>query len=336
MSTKERILKILVERNGVAVSGEKLAGECGVSRAAIWKAVKALRQEGFTIEGTQNGGYTLIQNLQDDVLSQEMLKYMLGQSFPEFADCRIECFDALDSTNTYAKKLLLEPGKNLHQTIITAGTQTAGRGRIGRTFESPAGTGVYVSLIITPEGGITKPALITTFAAVAVCRAIKNVYGVQTYIKWINDIYVQNNGELKKAVGILTEGITNFETGQIESAVIGIGVNLSPSEQIKKSAAGSFAGYVTDGTSGIPRCRFIAEIAGQVFNILNEPVTKVIKEYKNQLFLIGKKLTIHPLIGDYKTAYTATAIGSDEEAGLIVQLPDGTKKTLSSGEVTLH
>ena len=336
MSTKKRVLEILTSQKAASVSGEVLATECGVSRAAIWKAVKTLRQEGFTIEGTQNGGYSLIQNIQEDVLSQEMLKYTLGQTFPEYADCHIECFRSLDSTNTYAKKLLLEPDKNLHHTIITAEAQTAGRGRIGRTFESPAGTGVYVSLIITPEGGITKPALITTFAAVAVCRAIKNVYGVQTYIKWINDIYVKNNGELKKCTGILTEGITNFETGQIESAVIGIGVNLSPSEQIKKSTAGNIAGYITDGTSGIPRCRFIAEITGQVFNILNEPVAKVINEYKSQLFLIGKTLTVHPLIGDDKTAYTATAIDIDEEAGLIVKLPDGTEKTLSSGEVTLH
>ena len=340
MSTKQRVLEILTSRKTTPVSGEVLATECGVSRAAIWKAVKTLRQDGFTIEGTQNGGYTLIQNFQDDVLSKEMLTYMLGQTFPEYADSHIECFDVLDSTNTYAKKLLLEPGKNFHHTIITAEAQTAGRGRIGRTFESPAGTGVYVSLIVTPQGGITQPALITAWTAVAVCRAIKKLYGVETWIKWINDIYVQNNGALKKCTGILTEGITNFETGQIESAVIGIGVNISPSEKIKKSEAGAVAGYLSvaagDGSTLPSRCRFIAEIAGQVFKILDEPAAKVIAEYKKMLFLIGKTITVHPLIGDDKTAYTATAINVDKNAGLVVRLKDGSKRTLNSGEVTLH
>lgn len=340
MTTKQKVFKILTENKSSYISGEKLAAECGVSRAAIWKAVKALREDGFVIEGTQNGGYSLLDDSQGEIFSLEMLKVLLGQAYPEYADCHIECFGTLDSTNTYAKKLLLQPGKNFHHTIITAETQTAGRGRIGRSFESPAGTGVYVSLIVTPQGGITQPALITAWTAVAVCRAIKKLYGVETYIKWINDIYVQNGGALKKCTGILTEGITNFETGQIESAVIGIGVNISPSEQINKSEAGTVAGYLAEAAESgktLPsRCRFIAEIAGQVFKIFDEPAAKVIAEYKKMMFLIGKTITVHPLIGDDKTAYTATAINVDKNAGLVVKLEDGSKRTLNSGEVTLH
>ena len=345
MTTKQKVLQILTENKGSFISGEKLAQECGVSRAAIWKAVKAIRDEGFVIEGSNNNGYTLTDNQTNDVLSQSVLEYTLGQNFPEFAQSHIECFKSIDSTNTYAKKLSAQDPSKYHHTIIVAESQTAGRGRIGRTFESPAGTGIYVSLIITPEGGITKPALITTFAAVAVSRSIKNVYGVKTYIKWINDIYVQNNGELKKCAGILTEGITNFETGQIESAVIGIGVNIKPSDKIKKSAAKDIAGFVTqapqidDNTSDSPatsRARFISEIAGQVFKIFDEPLQNVITEYKSMMFHTVRTLTVYPLIGDDQSAYTAKAIDVDEEAGLVVELLDGTTKTLSSGEVTLH
>ena len=339
MTTKQKVFEILTENKGSYISGEKLAQECGVSRAAIWKAVKAIRDEGFAIEGTNNNGYTLAGEQTQDILSKAGIEYALGQAFPEFAQSHIEFFKTIDSTNTYAKKLAAQDAVKNHQAIIAAETQTAGRGRIGRSFESPAGTGVYLSLVITPKGGISKPAVITASAAVAVCRVIKKLFGIQPAIKWINDIYVNNDGALKKAVGILTEGITNFETGHIESAVIGIGVNIKPNAKIKKSEAKNIAGFLTEAAVDVKvpsRARFIAEIAGQVFKILQEPLPGVIEEYKSMMFLTGKTLTVYPLIGDDKTAYEAKAIDIDEEAGLIVELKDGTRKTLSSGEVTLH
>ena len=345
MTTKQKVFEILSQNKSYYVSGEKLAQECGVSRAAIWKAVKAIRDEGFAIEGSNNNGYTLAGEQTADILSQAVLEYTLGQTYPEFAGSHIECFETIDSTNTYAKKLAAQDASKYHQAVIVAESQTAGRGRIGRSFESPAGTGVYLSLIITPKGGITQPAVITASAAVAVCRAIKKLYGVQPSIKWINDIYVQNDGELKKAVGILTEGITNFETGQIESAVIGIGVNIKPSDKIRKSEAKNIAGFVTSApriddstteTAAPSRARFISEITGQVFKILQEPLSSIIAEYKSMMFLVGRTLTVYPLIGDDKTAYEAKAIDVDENAGLVVELNDGSIRTLSSGEVTLH
>lgn len=345
MTTKQKVFQILTENKGSHVSGEKLAQTCNVSRAAIWKAIKAIRDEGFEIDGSNNKGYTLADKQTADVLSQAVLEYTLGQTYPEFAHSHIECFETIDSTNTYAKKLVAQDASKYHQAVIVAESQTAGRGRIGRNFESPAGTGVYLSLIITPKGGITQPAVITASAAVAVCRAIKKLYGVQPAIKWINDIYVQNDGHLKKAVGILTEGITNFETGLIESAVIGIGVNLKPSDKIKKSTAKDIAGFIEqapkieDNNSSSPapsRAKIIAEIAGQVFKILDQPLEDVIAEYKSLSFLIGKNLTIYPLIGDEKSVYNALALDIDQNASLVVQLPDGQKKTLNSGEVTLH
>ena len=345
MTTKQKVFELLSQNKGSYLSGEKLAQECGVSRAAIWKAVKAIREDGFVVDGTNNNGYTLSVNSGADVLSKAVLEYELGQVYPEFAGNRIECFETIDSTNTYAKKLAAQDAVKYHHAIITAETQTSGRGRIGRTFESPAGTGVYLSLIITPKGGITQPAVITVSAAVAVCRAIKKLYGVQPAIKWINDIFIQNDGVFKKAVGILTEGITNFETGLIESAVIGIGVNIKPSADIKKSMAKDIAGFLTEApriddkaqpATPPSRARFIAQIAGEVFKILDEPLADIICEYKSLMFMLGQTLTIHPIIGDDRTTYTAKAIDIDKNAGLVVELKDGTKKVLSSGEVTLH
>lgn len=369
MTTKDKVLEKLVAAGGKAVSGELLASECKVSRAAIWKAVSALRKMGCTIEGSTNGGYVLSE---EDICSPELFAQAFSDQFPEFKDCHTEWHKEIDSTNTYAKRLLSEcgnlrtlegsltpAGQKYHQAVIVAESQTAGRGRLGRSFVSPDKTGIYLSIIYAPEGGIREPALITSFAAVAVCRAIKKLYKAEPAIKWINDIFIDNGGVRKKVVGILTEGMTNFEMRRIESAIIGIGINIKPSKALQGELK-DIAGFIEDqaeatksakakdealGKAGAPdqagatqavsRCQLAAEVAGQVLKIYEEPKEKVIAEYKKLMFLIGQKLEVHPIIGDEKSVYTATAIDVDENAELVVELEDGSRKTLSSGEVSL-
>ena len=345
MTTKEKVLKMLVEAQGQAVSGEVLAAECGVSRAAVWKAVKTLRESGTSIEGTTNGGYVLGDN---DVFSSEIFSDAFSSRFPDFSECHIECFKEIDSTNTYAKRVLAESGnlrgpdgsltdagKKYHHAVIVAEKQTAGRGRLGRTFVSPEKTGIYISVIYAPQGGITNPARLTACAAVAICRAIKE-YNPQ--IKWINDIFVTG----KKVCGILAEGVANFESGMIESAVVGIGINIKKNKTAFDGELADVAGTLEDASDvQLSRAQIAAEIAGQVLKIFEEDASSeaahkaIIKEYKEASFLIGRELTVFPLIGDQKSGYKATATDIDENAGLIVTLSDGTKKTLTSGEVTL-
>ena len=331
------------------LSGEELASRCGVSRAAVWKAVKALREEGFEITGTTNGGYVLASS---DVLTTEALATTFNAAFPQFAGARIETFKEIDSTNIQAKRWLsecgslrtadgqlTEAGKIYNNAVIVAEKQTAGRGRSGRTFVSPAKTGIYLTVIYAPQGGITNPAKITAFSAVAVCRAIKKLYGIQPSIKWINDIFY--NG--KKICGILTEGTTNFETGIIEAAVIGIGVNIEENAEafggeLSKVAGGIFAreGDVHPaGGTKITRAQLAAQIAGETLQVLGEPAATVIEEYKSLSFIIGREVEVHTLIDSTQGIYKATAVDIDENAALVVQLPDGTKKTLISGEVSL-
>ena len=362
MTTKEKVLEILTNSNKetidnlcpslspnndneeLSISGELLAKECGVSRTAIWKAINNLRKEGFQIEGTTNGGYILKND--KDAFDKELFSHYFTENFPEFKNSNIECFEEIDSTNTYGKRLLAENGsfrtpdgqltdfgKKYNNSIIVAESQTAGRGRLGRTFYSPKKTGIYLSIIYGPEGGITQPAKLTAFSAVAVYRAIKKLYNVQPSIKWINDIFI--NG--KKVCGILTEGFTNFETGTIEAAIIGIGVNIEDNpecfpEDVAKIAGGILRQHETKSAG---RCQLAAEIAGQVLTILNEAPEKVMEEYKNASFIIGQEVEIHPVIGDNKKNYNAKVLDIDNEASLVVQLPDGTKKTLSSGEISL-
>ena len=340
MTTKEKVLVMLADAKGLAVSGEALAAECGVSRAAVWKAVNALREAGNSIEGTTNGGYVLSD---DDIFTPEIFSETFSARWPEYSDCHIECFKEIDSTNTYAKRLLAEGNNKYHRAIFIAEKQTAGRGRIGRTFVSPEKSGIYFSVIYSPKGGITEPARLTVCSALAVRRAIKKLYDFDVQIKWINDIFADG----KKICGIGTEGITNFETGLIESAIIGIGVNLKKDTKAFKGELGKIAGSLEEAMnkSGsapkLNRCQLAAEIIGQVLKILEEdfksPAShkKIIKEYKEASLLIGKKITVFPLIGDEKSSYKATATDIDENGGLVVTLKDGSKRALQSGEVSL-
>lgn len=376
MATKDKVLNLLIKNMNSgetnSVSGEKLAAECGVSRAAIWKAVNALRSEGIAIEGTTNGGYILCDN---DIFTTEVFRQTLKNDFPDFIESHVEIFKEIDSTNTYAKRVLSEcgnlrnsdgnlttAGKKYHRAIIAAESQTAGRGRLGRTFVSPAKTGIYLSIIYAPSGGITNPAKITAFSAVAVCRAIKELYGISCQIKWINDIYAHG----KKICGILTEGFTNFETGTIESAIIGIGINIRDNPEVFPKEVAKVAGSIEGksdnkqhDSSTVSRAQLAAHVAANLLNILEETqisteqnndseqkssdakniqsskAAAIMQEYKAASFLIGKTLTVHPIIGNSQSDYTAKAIDIDENAALVVELLDGSKKTLSSGEVSI-
>ena len=364
MSTKSTILQILSSsKGGAAVSGEELAQQCGVSRAAVWKAVNALREEGFEITGTTNGGYVLDSS---DVLTTETVSSAFNSTFPQFAGARIEAFKEIDSTNIQAKRWLSEcgslrnadgeltpAGKNYSNAVIVAEKQTAGRGRSGRTFVSPARTGIYLTVIYAPKGGITDPAKITAFSAVAVCRAIKKLYDIQPSIKWINDIFY--NG--KKICGILTEGTTNFETGIIEAAVIGIGLNIEDNAEAFGGELSKVAGGLLGGTAAreggpnteagdtrptgapstrsVTRAQLAAQIAGETLQVLSEPADQVIAEYKDLSFIIGREVEVHTLIDSAQGIYKATAVDIDQNAALVVQLPDGTRRRLISGEVSL-
>lgn len=348
MSTKEKVFEELKANKGSEVSGEHLAQLCSVSRAAIWKAVNSLRQEGYEISGATNGGYILSE--QNDIFSSQIFYDYLSENHNAYKNIHAELYKEIDSTNTQAKRILAEQGnlrdsegnlteqgKKYHKSVIMAESQTAGRGRLGRTFVSPAKTGIYLTIIYAPEGGIKAPAKVTASAAVAVCKAVEKLYGIETSIKWINDIFA--NG--KKIGGILTEGSTNFETGTIESAIIGIGINIEQNPEVFKGELSKIAGSILSENDkagkyrNSNRCKLAAEITGQLLSILDDTGLHVMDDYRKKSFLIGQEIEVHPVIGDDKSTYKATAVDIDEDAGLIVETKDGTRKTLISGEVSL-
>ena len=263
---------------------------------------------------------------------------------------RLEYFDIIDSTNSEAKRRLgavpPEEYRLFHKTVLVAGEQTAGRGRLGRKFYSPGGTGLYFSLVYA-AGSVSDPGKITAVAAVAVCRAIKSVFNVDAGIKWVNDIFVSD----KKVCGILTEGIVNPLSGAVEAAVIGIGINIYFSSKMPEELslrAGGICGSslssagdenADGGKNAEMKDRLLCRTIENLVEILDgreEAFFSAMEEYKARSTLIGKTVTVSPVIDSRERQYDAVVTGITDDAQLVVRTSDGREKTLSSGEVTLH
>ena len=194
MTTKERLFTLLEARQGSFVSGEELAETLHLSRAAVSKAMKQLRQEGYAIEAVTNRGYRL--SGECDILSAQGVRKHLNQAF------QLTNTPSVSSTNTVLRSLAEQGAPE--GTVVIAGEQTNGRGRSGRAFYSPAGSGIYLSLLLRPVNADPRQTVtLTAAAAVALCQAMEAVSGERPQIKWVNDIFL--NG--KKVSGILTEEI---------------------------------------------------------------------------------------------------------------------------------
>ena len=199
---------------GEYLSGSMLAKKLGVTRAAVWKNIRQLQAEGYKIEAVTNRGYRL--GREQDSVSEAGIRKALGELENVFT---LEMYDVLTSTNTVMK----ERADSLPEwTVIISSSQTAGRGRIGRSFYSPSDSGIYLSVLLRPALPASEATRITTAAAVAACRAIESCTAATPSIKWVNDVFV--NG--KKVCGILTEGSLNMETGGLDWAVMGIGLDV--------------------------------------------------------------------------------------------------------------
>ncbi len=362
MTTKQKVHALLTDADRGYVSGEDLAGLCGVSRTAIWKAIASLREDGCVVDAVTNRGYRITS--EPDVLdSEEIAKELKRLGTEPGVVC---AFKTIDSTNTEAKRraaeagafrgpdgTLTKAGALLHRALFASGEQTAGRGRMGRPFVSPSGTGVYFSLVFSPSRGVENPSLMTATAAVAVCRAVECCYGVPCEIKWVNDVFAGG----KKICGILTEGISNFETGRIEAAIVGIGINIKEGSFPPKLArvAGSIEGACaakntaaardgsnTDKSNTVTRNELVAHVVHELLAAYDaadkgdDGYSAVIAEYRKRSFLIGQTLFVNPAAGMSGTPYRAKVLDVDDGAGLVVQLENGTKRTLHSGEVSLH
>ena len=277
--------------------------------------------------------------MQDDFSTETFWKDFTSYKedfIPEdFSIDKVHVFDSIDSTNSELLRRLENAGdffdkRKYDKMLVAAKSQSAGRGRIGRRFYSPDKAGIYFSLIHVPKTQELNPAKITAAAAVSVSRAIENVFGVATKIKWVNDIYV---GE-KKVCGILAEGFCD-KNGIVPCVVVGIGINIAMKKNADENLGKAGGIFDSCGNPEEHRSKLLAACTKEFFYVL-ENDEKFIDEYRAKSFLTGKNVTVSPLAGTKDGAYTAKVLDITDSAELLVQLDDGTKKELSSGEVTLH
>ncbi len=311
---KERVKALLFERR--ELSGEEAAKSLSVSRAAVWKAVEALRAEGLPVEAVRGLGYRLVRG--SDVLCEAALQAELPQ-------LPLRVLPLVDSTNLEAKRWALEGAP--HGALVVAEKQQAGRGRMGRLFESPPG-GLYMSVVLRPENGQAGLSLLTAAAAVAACRAVAGLCGRQLCIKWVNDLFWEG----KKCCGILTEGVAGLESGGFEYLVCGIGINYTtPSAAFPAALQQQAVSIYPEGSAPVPRVRLAAEIHQNLMALFAAlPRADFLDEYRKRNLVPGRRVQVMA-----SPPYEALALGIDGEARLLVRRDDGEELALSAGEVSV-
>ncbi|MDE6034394.1 MAG: biotin--[acetyl-CoA-carboxylase] ligase [Ruminococcus sp.] len=319
---KEIIIRTLAESDGEYISGAMLANKLGVSRNTVWKAVKVLESEGYSIEAVPSKGYRL--SADNNRLSEKLIQvYLKTNNFGN----KIIIYDEVSSTNTCAKEMAsagISAG-----TVVIADSQNAGKGRSGRNFVSPKGKGLYMSVIMRPDFDIQTASLITSATACAVADAIEKLCPHDVKIKWVNDLYM--NG--RKICGILTEASLGMEMRSLDYAIVGIGLNIRSSEGNFSRDLRVTATSIEDETGLKPdRNRLCAEILNSLEKYIScIPERSYIPEYRSREILTGNTITAN--VDNNKVI--AFAEGIDDNANLIIKLPDGTIRHLSSGEANL-
>ena len=318
MATRSELLELLEEHRGVYLSGEELAHKLGCSRTAVWKAMKNLREEGYRIDAVNNKGYALQED--NDILSVEGIKLELKEK-----DVFMQVSREIPSTNQCLKKLAME--RNLpHGSFVVAEMQTAGKGRRGRHFYSPAGSGLYMSILLKPHKTAQESLCLTAAAAVAVCKAVEEICGIRLGIKWVNDLYL---GE-RKVCGILTEAVTDFETGDIEFVIVGIGLNVTVPDGGFPEELQNMAGALLEEGSHIDR----NVLAAKIMNLLLEEAEKdgIPEEYRKRNIVPGRRVQVSH--GDCVRIVDAQKIL--EDGRLLVKNEKGEQEILPCGDVSLH
>lgn len=319
---KEEILRLLRSADGY-ISGQELCNRFGVSRTAVWKAINQLKEAGYEIEAQQNKGYRLM--AAPDLMTEAEIKSLMHT---DWVAKEVLYFDTIDSTNTKAQELA-EKGYP-SGTLVVADKQESGKGRRGRSWVSPSGTGIFMTLMIKPDINPNNASMLTLVAALAVAKAITSVTGEEALIKWPNDIVV--NG--KKVCGILTEMNAQFD--YINHIVVGIGINVhneSFPEEISQMASSLL---IEAGGKRFHRAQIIAETMSyfeQYYDIFlkTQDLSALVREYDE--LLVNRNKSVRVL--DPKEPFDGKAMGITPKGELIVDTWES-RKLVSSGEVSVR
>ncbi|MEJ6400045.1 biotin--[acetyl-CoA-carboxylase] ligase [Nicoliella lavandulae] len=309
------LLKIFLNHQNEWLSGNQLAEKLAVSRTMVWKRINALKAAGHQIEGKHNLGYRYLGSLN---LNADNIKHLVHTPID------IECLSTVDSTNKYAKDLVNQRIID-HPIVVIANQQTAGYGRRGRQFYSPANSGLYMTIAVpVNHDHPLNPGLLTTTTAVAVVNALKQSYPTTDFkLKWINDIWVNGN----KVAGIMTESIMNVELMQPSAIIVGIGINLQTAEF--PASINQPVGSIS--SQQIDRNQIAADIINQFLaEYPHYQDGKRMDEYRKLSVVIGHEVTIStnhaPLVGIVETI--------DDNGALVLKTNDGKRHHVMTGEVT--
>lgn len=319
---KEEILKMLRETDGY-ISGQELCNKFGVSRTAIWKVMKQLKEAGYNIEAQQNKGYHIVSA--PDVMDAAELKSIWK---PKWVGCEILYFDSIDSTNTKAQELA-EKGYP-SGTLVVADKQVAGKGRRGRNWESPSGCGIFMTLMLKPDINPNNASMLTLVSALAVAKALADITGKDAKIKWPNDIVIDG----RKVCGILTEMSAQFD--YINNIVIGIGINVNNSSFPEEISATASSLRLLSGGKKYRRAEIIEKIMEyfeKYYSIFleTEDLSALVNEYDAMLINMKKQVKVL----DPKEPFEGKAMGITKTGELIVDTWES-RKLVSSGEVSVR
>lgn len=319
---KEIILQLLKSTDEY-ISGQELCEKLNVTRTAIWKNINALKEQGYEIEAVRNRGYRLVSS--PDVLLSDEIKSILDT---KWFGSDILFFEEIDSTNNEVKRQAENGAKQ--GLLVVAERQTAGKGRRGRTWESPEKSGIWLSYLLKPECEPYRASTLTLVIAMACTEAFSKVTGIECQIKWPNDVVA--NG--RKLTGILTEMST--ELTSINYVVVGVGINVNMTE-FPEDIRDKATSLCLECGSKVDRSRIIAEF-GRSFEkyygifIKTYDMSELKFEYLKQLVNIGREVRIIREDDEY----IRTAIGINDAGELLVRDRDGVTETIRSGEVSVR
>ena len=312
------------------ISGEAASKALGVSRAAVNSAVMSLRNDGYGIDSSTNRGY-LLTDRPDRLDNGCIGAFLSGERMND-----VTVLPVVDSTNTYCKDLARNGAPQ--GTVVISDCQTGGKGRRGRSFLSPSGVGLYLSYLMRPESGIDKISEITCWTAVAVCEAIRDCYGLDSQIKWVNDVLMNR----KKICGILTEASFEAESGTINSLIIGIGININEKRSDFPDELEPIATSISIENGGKTFMR--SELAAALIKRLDELASgwpsdheSYLEAYRSYCITTGNKIAAYTTIAEESEAKTGEALSIGEDFSLEVRF-DGTDTItgLKSGEVSVR
>jgi BirA family biotin operon repressor/biotin-[acetyl-CoA-carboxylase] ligase len=319
---RKEVLRLFRERPGAFISGAEISQRLGVTRTAVWKHIRLLREAGYTIDAKTSRGYRL-EETPDILLSAEIQADLKT----ELVGRSMRCYESTDSTNQRAQEIAERDGED--GTVFIAEEQTSGKGRLGRQWTSPPGVNLYASLLLRPVISPLDAPKLTFVAALAVVEAVASLTGLQATVKWPNDVLL--NG--RKLAGVLSE--MRAESDRVHYVILGVGVNLNMSrEQFPSDLRYPATSLRIETGQPVSRSGFVRQFLERFeehyFRFLQEGFDVIRPDWDRLCDLVGRRVRV-----DMETeSLSGEAIGLDEDGSLLVRSDDGRMQNIYAGDVS--